>query len=47
MSTTHTIRTILAEQPNAVQVFERFQIDLCSQADQSLEDVCRELSAGR
>ena len=43
MSTTQTIRTILAHQPNAVQVFERFRIDLCSQADQSLEQACREL----
>lgn len=43
MSTTQTIRTIIAEQPNAVEVFERFQIDLCMQADQSLEAACRSL----
>ncbi len=43
MSTTQTIRAIMAEQPNSVQVFERFQIDLCSQADLSLREACHDL----
>ena len=44
MSTaTQSIREIVARQPSAARVLCRFDIDLCLQADLSLEGACREL----
>jgi regulator of cell morphogenesis and NO signaling len=44
MSTaTQSIREIVTRQPSAAKVFDRFDIDLCLQADLSLEGACREL----
>ncbi len=40
---TQSIRDIAAGHASAVRVFDRFQIDLCSQAEQSLEGACAEL----
>lgn len=40
---TQSIREIVAAQPSTAAVFERFEIDLCSQADTQLERVCAEL----
>jgi len=40
---TQSIREIVAAEPSAAAVFERFEIDLCSQADAELERVCTEL----
>ena len=38
-----SIREIVTAAPSAAAVFERFEIDLCSQADAELERVCIEL----
>jgi regulator of cell morphogenesis and NO signaling len=38
-----SIREIVATQPSAAGIFHRFDIDLCLQADLSLEGACREL----
>ena len=38
-----SIREILTAEPSAAAVLERFDIDLCSQADAQLERVCAEL----
>lgn len=38
-----SIREIVTAEPSAAAVLERFEIDLCSQADAELERVCREL----
>jgi len=44
MSTpTKSIREIVATQPSSAKVFHRFDIDLCLQADLSLEGACKEL----
>jgi regulator of cell morphogenesis and NO signaling len=44
MSTaTQSIREIVNRQPSAAGIFHRFDIDLCVQADLSLEGACREL----
>ena len=44
MSTsTQSIREIVQTQPSAARVFERFEIDLCTQADNSLDSACAEL----
>lgn len=40
---TQSIREIVATQPSAAKVFERFDIDLCSQAENSLACACAEL----
>lgn len=40
---TQSIREIVTADPSAAAVFERFEIDLCSQADAELERVCAEL----
>jgi len=38
-----SIREIVTRQPSAARVFRRFDIDLCLQADLSLEGACEEL----
>jgi len=44
MSTaTQSIREIVTSRPSAASIFHRFDIDLCMQADLSLEAACREL----
>lgn len=43
LSSSQSIRDIEAHQPSARAVFERFAIDICSHADQSLQETCREL----
>ncbi|MGA8087322.1 MAG: DUF542 domain-containing protein [Terracidiphilus sp.] len=44
MSTaTQSIREIVTSRPSAASIFHRFDIDLCVQADLSLEAACREL----
>ena len=44
MSTaTQSIREIVTRRPSAASIFHRFDIDLCMQADLSLEAACREL----
>jgi regulator of cell morphogenesis and NO signaling len=40
---TQSIREIVTTHPSAARVFERFDIDLCSQADCSLNQACAEL----
>ncbi|MFZ1086465.1 MAG: DUF542 domain-containing protein [Terracidiphilus sp.] len=40
---TQSIREIVTTQPSAAKVFQRFDIDLYSQADQSLRGACAEL----
>ena len=42
-TSTQSIREIVATQPSAAKVFHRFDIDLCSQAEQSLDGACAEL----
>jgi regulator of cell morphogenesis and NO signaling len=42
-SSTESIREIVRTYPSSIKVFERFDIDLCSQADSSLERACAEL----
>ncbi|MGB6692292.1 MAG: DUF542 domain-containing protein [Terracidiphilus sp.] len=44
MSTsTQSIREIVTKQPSSAKVFHRFDIDMCLQADLSLEGACKEL----
>ena len=44
MSTaTQSIREIVTSKPSAAKIFHRFDIDLCVQADLSLEGACQEL----
>jgi regulator of cell morphogenesis and NO signaling len=38
-----SIREIVISQPSAAKIFQRFDIDLCLQADLSLEGACEEL----
>lgn len=40
---TQSIREIVSTQPSAAQILHRFDIDLCSHADQSLGGACKEL----
>lgn len=40
---TQTIRDIVAHQPSAAAVLQRFEIDLCSQAGTSLDSACANL----
>jgi regulator of cell morphogenesis and NO signaling len=42
-TSTQSIREIVASQPSAAKIFHRFDIDMCSQADLSLEGACKEL----
>lgn len=42
-TSTQSIREIVASQPSAAKIFHRFDIDMCSQADLSLEGTCKEL----
>jgi regulator of cell morphogenesis and NO signaling len=42
-TSTQSIREIVATQPSAARIFQRFDIDLCSQADKSLLGACAEL----
>lgn len=43
LSSSQTIREIASHQPSALALFERFDIDVCSQADKSLREACSEL----
>src|SRR5580765_3323571 len=43
LTATQSIREIVTSEPLAATVLERFEIDLCSQADVQLENVCAEL----
>jgi regulator of cell morphogenesis and NO signaling len=43
LNSSQSIRDIAANQPSAVALFERFEIDVCSLADKSLRDACSEL----
>src|ERR1700757_4916311 len=44
MSTaTQSIREIVTRLPSAASIFHRFDIDLCLQADLTLDEACREL----
>ena len=38
-----SIREIVTRRPSSASIFHRFDIDLCMQADLSLEAACREL----
>lgn len=40
---TQSVREIVATQPSAAKVFQRFDIDLCAQAEKSLVGACAEL----
>jgi regulator of cell morphogenesis and NO signaling len=42
-TSTQSVREIVATQPSAAKVFQRFDIDLCSQAEKSLDGACAEL----
>lgn len=42
-NSTQTVREIVAYQPSAAKIFLRFDIDLCSQAEKSLDSACAEL----
>jgi regulator of cell morphogenesis and NO signaling len=42
-TSTQSIREIVTQHPSSARVFHRFDIDLCLQADLSLEAACREL----
>lgn len=42
-ASTQSIREIVATQPSAARVFERFNIDLCLQAENSLDCACADL----
>ena len=39
-TSTQSIREIVSTQPSAAQIFLRFDIDLCSHADNSLNQAC-------
>jgi len=44
MSTsTQSVREIVTKQPSAARIFHRFEIDLCSHGDLSLDGACKEL----
>jgi regulator of cell morphogenesis and NO signaling len=42
-TSTQSVREIVAKQPSAAKIFQHFDIDLCSQADKSLDGACAEL----
>ena len=42
-TSTQSIREIVTQNPSSAKVFHRFDIDLCLQADLSLEGACQEL----
>jgi regulator of cell morphogenesis and NO signaling len=42
-TSTQSVREIVASQSSAAKVFQRFDIDLCSQAEKSLDGACAEL----
>ena len=42
-TSTQSVREIVATQPSAAKVFQRFDIDLCSQAEKSLDGACADL----
>ena len=42
-TSTQCIREIVAAQPSAAGIFHRFDIDLCSQGDLSLDGACKQL----
>ena len=42
-TSTQSIREIVTQYPSSAEVFHRFDIDLCLQADLSLEGACQEL----
>src|ERR1035437_308287 len=42
-TSTQSISEIVSTQPSAATIFLRFDIDLCSQADESLDQACAEL----
>ena len=42
-TSTQSIREIVTQHPSSARVFHRFDIDLCLQADLSLEGACQEL----
>ena len=42
-SPTKSVREIVSSQPSATAVLQRFKIDLCSQADESLQKACSDL----
>jgi regulator of cell morphogenesis and NO signaling len=42
-TSTQSIREILSTEPSAAAILQRFEIDLCSQAEMSLEEACAEL----
>ncbi len=42
-TSTQSIREIVTQHPSSAKVFHRFEINMCSQADLSLEGACREL----
>ena len=42
-TSTQSIREIVTQYPSSAKVFHRFEIDLCLQADLSLEGACQEL----
>ena len=42
-TSTQSIREIVTQYPSSAKVFHRFDIDLCLQADLSLEGACQEL----
>jgi regulator of cell morphogenesis and NO signaling len=43
LSSSQTIREITSHQSSALALFERFDIDVCTQADKSLKEACSEL----
>jgi regulator of cell morphogenesis and NO signaling len=43
LSSSQSIRDIAADQPSAIALFERFEIDVCSLADKSLKEACSDL----
>ena len=42
-TSTQSISEIVSTQPSAAKIFQRFDIDLCSQAEKSLDGACAEL----
>ena len=42
-TSTQSVREIIAKHPSAAKIFQRFDINLCSQAEKSLDGACAEL----
>jgi regulator of cell morphogenesis and NO signaling len=42
-TSTQSVREIIATHPSAAKIFQRFDINLCSQAEKSLDGACAEL----